>query len=230
MVFLFSFAVTKGFELFLYVKDPTFTGKELSTTSFLWKFCLSFCGYLDAYQDSISAAIALSCDDPLAQTLGWGMLVCFAVGVVGLQWGVMGFWCFQDPTKTCFLKLIHLDTVAARLTLPPEFKQAWRGLHLTRTVFEDIPQAVLQTIYIIMISRNFFMIISVCTAVGGSLMAFRDAVNRGLVAAGFGRDIMFVKTVHVAKGWAIHGVAFEMTDGKATGGLLGFRCPVSQPP
>ena len=34
-----------------------------------------------------------------------------------------------------------------------------------------------QTIYICSISRNFFMILSVCTAVGGSLLAFRDAIN-----------------------------------------------------
>ncbi|CAE7674945.1 unnamed protein product [Symbiodinium sp. CCMP2456] len=206
------------------MRDPTFTGDELQPMAFLWKFCLSFCGYLDAYQDSISIAIALSCSNPLAQTLGWCMLVSFAVGVVGLQWGVMGFICFQDPTKACFLKLIHLDTLAARLTLPEDFKSVWHRLHLVRTLCEDIPQAILQTIYILKISRNFFMILSVCTAVGGSLMALVDAVNRRLIATGFRKEtIMKVKSLHVAMGWAIHGVAFVMHDEKVTGVLVANR-------
>ncbi|CAJ1446447.1 unnamed protein product [Effrenium voratum] len=132
------------------------------------------------------------------------MLLCYVIGVLGLQWGVMGFRCFQNPTKACFCKLIHLDTVATRLTLPEDQQRTWKTHHFIRTVAEDIPQAILQTIYICSISRNFFMILSVCTAVGGSLLAFRDAINRGLVAAGFKKSLTKVKAVYVVSRETIH--------------------------
>ena len=177
MPFLMLFVATKAFEFFLYMRD-TSLDEELSPLNFLWKFGLSCAGYLDAYQDSISAAIALSCDAHSAQILGQFMLGCFVVGVVILQWGIIPCLAFQDESKAVVFKLIHMDTVSYRLTLSDEDVFNWKLLQIFRTVCEDIPQAALQTIYIFGVSQNFFMILSVCTSVCGSLFSVLTALSK----------------------------------------------------
>ncbi|CAK9007045.1 Serine/threonine-protein phosphatase 6 regulatory ankyrin repeat subunit C (PP6-ARS-C) (Serine/threonine-protein phosphatase 6 regulatory subunit ARS-C) [Durusdinium trenchii] len=179
---------------------------------------MSFFGFLDAYQDGISIAIAFSCPDDTSQTLGWFMLVFYLTGVVVLQWAIMAILCFFDPSSACFAKMMHMDTFAARVTLPTEHQFTWKLLHLSRTLGEDVPQAVLQTIYLLTVTENYFMIISVCTAVCGSLLALYDAYHRALKAAGF-----HSKTVRVVRAvirGGVQGLAFEMADGHLVGRLL----------
>ncbi|CAK9061007.1 unnamed protein product [Durusdinium trenchii] len=147
-----------------------------------------------AVVDGISIAIAFSCPDDTSQTLGWFMLVFYLTGVVVLQWAIMAILCFFDPSSACFAKMMHMDTFAARVTLPTEHQFTWKLLHLSRTLGEDVPQAVLQTIYLLTVTENYFMIISVCTAVCGSLLALYDAYHRALKAAGF-----HSKTVRVVR-------------------------------
>lgn len=178
MAFLFLFTATKMFELYLYRCDPTLTVEELSPGRFLRKFALSCLGYFDAYQDGVSAAIALSCDTPASQRLGTAMLVFYIVGVVMLQWCAFAYVAFQDASKACFFRVLHMDTIPLRLKLDRYEVNLLKAQQISRTVWEDIPQALLQTIYICTVSQNFFMICSVFTAVAGSLMAMWGAMKQ----------------------------------------------------
>lgn len=106
------------------------------------------------------------------------------VGVVLLQWMVMLVLSLQDPSHACLLKLLHMDALASCVTLPSEQKWVWDMLAAFRTLGEDIPQAVLQTVYLVHVKRNFFMLLSVIMAVGASLKALHDARARALAAYG----------------------------------------------
>jgi len=110
------------------------------------------------------------------------------VGVLLLQWGVMFVLACQDPSHACLLKLLHMDMLATCVTLPTEQKWVWDMLAIVRTVGEDMPQAVLQTIYLVKVKKNFFMLLSVMMAVSASLKALYDARARALAAAGAGEE------------------------------------------
>jgi len=236
MIFLGGFILTKLFELGLYAWDPTLTGKlgiisggntirgffcKLEfTQGFLWKFCMSFLGYVDGYQDSTAIAIAYSCPDPFAQDLGKYMWWVYVIGVVFLQWVVLACLAFWEPTHSCFAKLLHMDAFATRLSIPRNWKMTWKLIQGARTIFEDIPQAGFQTLFVIYVRKNPFMILSICCAVMGSLMSLNDALSRALVASGFVWAKKPIKSIHVASGWAIHGVVFEREGGTIDGRLL----------
>ena len=112
------------------------------------------------------------------------MGISYVVGVLLMQWGVMFVLACQDPSHACLLKLLHMDMLAACVTLPTEQKWVWDMLAVVRTVGEDVPQAVLQTIYLVKVKKNFFMLLSVMMAVSASLKALYDARARALAAAG----------------------------------------------
>lgn len=235
MWFLACFLLTKLAELALYTFDPTVTGelgvisggetirgffcKQEFTQGFLWKFVMSFMGYVDGYQDSIAIAIAFSCPDPFAQQLAWLMLWVYIIGVVLLQWVVVAFMASRDPTHACLAKLLHMDAFGARITVPKEMHRTYKMIQGARTIAEDIPQAILQTFFVIYVRKNLFMVVSICFAVGGSLMGLKDALTRALEATGF-HFSKPVKAVHVQSGWAIHGVIFEKEEGVVEGQLM----------
>lgn len=184
MEFLGLFAVTKCAELWLMVQDSAVSWDQIGVLDVLLKFLPSFMGYLDGYTDATAVFIAASCDDPLAQTLANAMGIAYLVGVCFFQWTVMFILSSQDPSQACLLKLLHMDMLASCVTLPAEKKWVWDLLAAVRTIGEDVPQAVLQTIYLIKVQRNWFMLISVVMAVCASLKALHDARARALAAAG----------------------------------------------
>ena len=120
---------------------------------------------------------------------------------------------FQDPTRGCAYKLLHMETVCARLTLPPSHKKTWVLIQAARTVGgypskwvafgalitggascsepqevkpagEDIPQSLTQGLFVYLVKGKPFMILSICCSVGSSLMAAKDALTRRLLASG----------------------------------------------
>eukprot|EP00930_Biecheleria_cincta_P091081 TRINITY_DN8058_c1_g2_i1.p1 TRINITY_DN8058_c1_g2~~TRINITY_DN8058_c1_g2_i1.p1 ORF type:complete len:734 (-),score=147.07 TRINITY_DN8058_c1_g2_i1:63-2264(-) len=183
MQFLATFVVTKFVELWLFAEDETLES-DVRLTEMLLRFVPSFMGYLDGYTDANAIFIAESCDEALAQELAWGMGIAYAVGVVLMQWTVMLYFALQDPSQACLLKLLHMDLLASCITLPADQKITWDSLALVRTVGEDVPQAILQTIYLVRVKRNPFMLLSVIMAVMSSLKALHDAWARALAADG----------------------------------------------
>eukprot|EP00931_Biecheleriopsis_adriatica_P041239 TRINITY_DN23597_c0_g1_i1.p1 TRINITY_DN23597_c0_g1~~TRINITY_DN23597_c0_g1_i1.p1 ORF type:complete len:712 (-),score=117.31 TRINITY_DN23597_c0_g1_i1:38-2173(-) len=183
MQFFAAFFFTKLVELWLFAKDETIEG-DVSVQDLLQRFMPSFLGYLDGYTDANAIFIALSCDNELAQELGFWMAISYAVGVVFMQWAVMFYFAAQDPSQVCLLKLLHMDLLASCVTLPTEQKWTWDMLAASRTIGEDIPQALLQTIYLFKVKKNPFMLLSVVMAVMSSLKALHDARARALAAAG----------------------------------------------
>eukprot|EP00927_Polykrikos_kofoidii_P022768 TRINITY_DN21156_c0_g1_i2.p1 TRINITY_DN21156_c0_g1~~TRINITY_DN21156_c0_g1_i2.p1 ORF type:complete len:613 (+),score=83.67 TRINITY_DN21156_c0_g1_i2:59-1897(+) len=183
MLFFALFLLMKLSELWFVMVDKT-VDVDLSVMHLLMTFGPSFFGYLDAYTDSDSFFVAAACDTDLARVLAIGMAASFVVGVLLAQWVVMFYFALQDPSHACLLKLLHMDLLASCISLPPEQKWTWDTLALVRTVGEDIPQASLQTIYLLTVKKNAFMLLSVCVAVASSLKALYDARNRRLVAQG----------------------------------------------
>jgi len=185
MPFLGIFALTKTFELLIYVMDPTVQG-ELGLMSFMLKFLPSFLGYADGYTDAISITIALSCDDDdqISKRLGLCMLIAYAVGVVIAQWLVIACLAHRDSSHACLMKVIHMDALAACVTLPPSAKPIWVAVNVARTTAEDVPQSILQVIFILKVKKNYFMMASVAVSLGSSLKAIYDAMNRTLAAIG----------------------------------------------
>ncbi|CAE8731471.1 unnamed protein product [Polarella glacialis] len=183
MQFLALFVITKVVELWLYAEDPTVQW-EMGVGMFMLKFLPSFLGYLDGYTDANAVVIAGSCPDAIAQQLALYMGICYLVGVIFLQWIVMLYFALQDPSQACLVKLLHMDLLASCITLPPDQKWTWDMLAVSRTVGEDIPQALLQTLYLLYVKQNPFMLGSVVMAVGSSLKALHDARARALEAAG----------------------------------------------
>lgn len=183
MQFLGIFLLTKCAELVLMVHDDTVSWEQIRVVDFLLKFLPSFLGYLDGYTDATAVFIAASCNDTLAQRLADAMGIAYLVGVCFFQWVVMFILSANDPSHACLLKLLHMDLLASCVTLPAEQRWVWDLLAAVRTIGEDMPQAILQTIYLVKVQRNF-MLLSVIMAVCASLKAMHDARARALAAAG----------------------------------------------
>lgn len=184
MQFLGIFLLTKCAELVLMVHDDTVSWEQIRVVDFLLKFLPSFLGYLDGYTDATAVFIAASCNDTLAQRLADAMGIAYLVGVCFFQWVVMFILSANDPSHACLLKLLHMDLLASCVTLPAGQRWVWDLLAAVRTIGEDMPQAILQTIYLVKVQRNFFMLLSVIMAVCASLKAMHDARARALAAAG----------------------------------------------
>jgi len=183
MIFFTVFLSTKLVELLLYTNDPTILG-ELEFADFMLKFMPSFLGYMDGYTDATAIVIANSCEDPFAQYLGKWMGITYLVGVVFGQWVVVAILAVRDPSQACLMKVVHMDALASCVSLPEQQKWVWNALHLVRTFGEDLPQAVLQTLFLIKVKKNYFMILSICVGIASSIKALRDAYQRALVAMG----------------------------------------------
>eukprot|EP00928_Gymnodinium_smaydae_P002518 TRINITY_DN10909_c0_g1_i1.p1 TRINITY_DN10909_c0_g1~~TRINITY_DN10909_c0_g1_i1.p1 ORF type:complete len:417 (-),score=50.64 TRINITY_DN10909_c0_g1_i1:194-1444(-) len=183
MLFFAVFMLTKLVEICLYEGDSTIVG-QLSLFQFLFRFVCSFLGYSDGYTDATAIVIARSCDDPFAQTLGQWMLYTYIGGVVIAQWLVIAVMAFLDPSQACLFKVLHMDALASCITLPDDQRRTWVAINIARTVCEDIPQAVLQTLFVLKVKRNYFMMLSICMGVGSSCKAVWDASHRLLEAAG----------------------------------------------
>eukprot|EP00931_Biecheleriopsis_adriatica_P117981 TRINITY_DN93451_c0_g1_i1.p1 TRINITY_DN93451_c0_g1~~TRINITY_DN93451_c0_g1_i1.p1 ORF type:complete len:778 (-),score=110.16 TRINITY_DN93451_c0_g1_i1:29-2362(-) len=183
MQFLSVFVLTKTVELCLCAADPTLE-LDLHLFEFLLKFLSSFMGYLDGYADAMSAVIAHSCHDVLAQQLAIWMAIAYVFGVVILQWLVMLSLAMKDPSQACLLKILHMDLLASSITLPAEQKPLWDMISWSRTLGEDMPQCILQIIYLLKVKENPFMLVSVILAIVSSVKALHDARARALAAAG----------------------------------------------
>lgn len=182
--FAVVFLVTKVVELWMYSTDLSIPG-ELGCWSFLSKFAPSLLGYADGYTDAVSVTIAFSCPDPEARRIAWGMLVTYALGVVVLQWGLVALCSLRDPSGACLMQVVHMDALAACVTLPSSVRWIWVIVNVARTIGEDIPQCILQALFIMRVQRNNFMLLSVGLSACSSLKAVHDAVSRGLKAVGF---------------------------------------------
>merc|ERR1719162_2916619 len=178
--FFVVFMLTKFVELHYYANDPTLQG-ALGVTTFLIKFLPSTLGYIDGYSDAMSIAIAASCPGELAQTLSYLMAGEFLIGVVLLQWVVLAYLAVQDPSHSCIMKLLHMDSLAACVSLPEESRSTWRWINFARTFGEDIPQAILQSIFLVYVKRNPIMLLSVVIGVITSTKALLEAIKRRLV-------------------------------------------------
>jgi len=183
MLFTAVFMTTKIAELWFYSSDDAVQG-QLSLLSFMLKFLPSFISYADGYTDATSITIAHSCPDPLAQLISRGMLCCYVVGVLLLQFVVLACWAQSDRSHACLMKLVHMDALASCVTIPAESKKTWIAVSVARTVGEDIPQAVLQALFILYVKKNTFMMLSVCVSVLTSVKAVYDAATRTLKAVG----------------------------------------------
>mmetsp|Transcript_54540 Transcript_54540/g.177275 ORF Transcript_54540/g.177275 Transcript_54540/m.177275 type:complete len:709 (+) Transcript_54540:67-2193(+) len=178
------FCITKIAELAIYAFDPTIQG-DLSFLDFMMKFLPSFLGYLDGYTDATAISIAHSCDDsPIAQNLSIWMCGTYFAGVIVGQWIVVWHLAMKDETHACLMKLIHMDALASGISLPDDSKQTWFIVNMARTFGEDIPQAFQQTLFLIYVKQNYFMIVSVAVSVASSVKALHDAVSRASIAAG----------------------------------------------
>merc|ERR1719162_2176254 len=60
----------------------------------------------------------------------------------------------------------------------------WRFVNIFRTLFEDLPQCVLQLLFIHYVKQNYFMVVSVVIGVGTSFLAVLAALKRAGEAAG----------------------------------------------
>ncbi|CAE8616424.1 unnamed protein product [Polarella glacialis] len=181
--FAFVFFATKIAELLIYATDPTIPG-ELTLWAFSWKFFPSLLAYADGYIDATSIVIAHSCDSPEAQAIAFWMMVSYVIGVVICQWMVVACLSLRDPSHACFMKVIHMDALASCITLPEDKRWVWITVNMTRTFFEDIPQCLLQILFLLHVSRNYFMMFSVGMSLMSSLKAFIDAITRKLEAVG----------------------------------------------
>merc|ERR1719421_1823327 len=114
------------------------------------------------------------------------MTVTYVLGVVVGQWVVVAYLAFfRDPTHACFMKLIHMDALASCVSLPSdEAKTTWTVVNLARTFGEDIPQAIQQTLFLVYVKENYFMVLSVAVSLGSSMKAVYDAIVRSQAAMG----------------------------------------------
>lgn len=184
MPFFGLFMCTKCAELGLFVYDPTIKG-DMGLMVFLMKFVPSSLGYLDGYTDATAITIAFACNDnEVAQKIGAWMAGTYVVGVILCQWVVVAYLASQDSTHACLMKLIHFDAVSACISLPKSSKTTWFVINMARTVGEDIPQALLQILFLMHVKKNCFMIASVALSVLSSMKGLYDGVNRPAVAMG----------------------------------------------
>lgn len=105
-----------------------------------------------------------------------------------MQWVVMAILslCF-DSSGTCFFKMMHMDALAMCCVMEPTDKHAlrvWRMVNIFRTLFEDLPQCVLQILFVIHVKKNYVMIVSVLIGVATSCLAVLAAMKRAAEAAG----------------------------------------------
>mmetsp|Transcript_159461 Transcript_159461/g.507598 ORF Transcript_159461/g.507598 Transcript_159461/m.507598 type:complete len:212 (-) Transcript_159461:265-900(-) len=141
-------------------------------------------GFADGYTDAVSTSIAQSCDGALAHQIWIGMLGTYIIGVVILQWCICGLLVQRDSSQACLLKLLHMDALAACITIPKEVKWIWVLVNVARTVGEDVPQCCLQMVFVLKVKRNYFMILSIIVSFGSSIKAIVDAISRSSVASG----------------------------------------------
>lgn len=82
------------------------------------------------------------------------------------------------------MKVLHMDALAACITLPPEAKTIWTSVNVVMTLGEDLPQAIQQSLFLMCVKENYFMLLSVGISIASSLRAMHEAMNRALAAAG----------------------------------------------
>ena len=100
------------------------------------------------------------------------------------------------------MKLLHMDALAACITIPPDAKQLWTKIHMARTLGEDVPQGLLQIMYLVYVKNNKLMIISVLLSFGLSIKAWHDASTRQRAAAG-GNVQLLVNVGHGNGDWTV---------------------------
>mmetsp|Transcript_88021 Transcript_88021/g.156082 ORF Transcript_88021/g.156082 Transcript_88021/m.156082 type:complete len:671 (+) Transcript_88021:1-2013(+) len=181
--FFYFFILVKCWEVILLAFDTSMPGK-IGLRWFLLKFCFSFLAFLDGYSDCMSIVIAHDCGSALWH---W-MALSFVIGVVLLQWVLMGFLSLLlDSSNTCFFKMLHMDALAECCAMKPTEAHAltiWKMVNVARFLFEDLPQSVLQVLFIVNVKKNYVMICSVVVGVITSAKAIVDAGRRAAAAVG----------------------------------------------
>eukprot|EP00933_Yihiella_yeosuensis_P014586 TRINITY_DN13019_c0_g2_i1.p1 TRINITY_DN13019_c0_g2~~TRINITY_DN13019_c0_g2_i1.p1 ORF type:complete len:538 (-),score=73.62 TRINITY_DN13019_c0_g2_i1:40-1653(-) len=224
MYFLSVFFVTKLVEICLLAFDGSIVG-DVSLWEFFLKFAPSMLGFADGYTDATAIAIAASCESDISHTLAVTMLTSYVAGVLLLQWVAIGIMACRDDTHICLMKLLHMDTVSSCMSLPPEQEWTWKGINFARTLGEDVPQAIQQTLFLIYVKKNPFMILSVLVSVASSTKALWDALYRSRLAKGAYEKLMAeggaedARLVSFSAGLqkAVHGLLFTFSDGSRTG-------------
>mmetsp|Transcript_120811 Transcript_120811/g.188675 ORF Transcript_120811/g.188675 Transcript_120811/m.188675 type:complete len:895 (-) Transcript_120811:344-3028(-) len=182
MMFFSVFCVTKIAELLLYSCDPTIEG-DLDWLAFSWKFLPSFLSYSDGYLDSTSIQIASSCSEeaPAAFWLSWTMLISYSVGVVLIQWGILFWFCCTDPSQKCLAKLLHMDALASCIKQAEGHEKTWYYTCMVRTFGEDIPQALQQCFFVLLVQRNYVMYVSILMSLFSGGKAIWDRIPKDVV-------------------------------------------------
>jgi len=190
MYFFAFFLLLKIWELFLLAYDTTVVG-QLTFLEFALKFGSSFLAILDGYADANAIVVAHQCGSPLWR---W-MAIAFVVGVVLAQWVLLAaasMW--FDSSKTCFFKMLHMDALAACTTMDtasdPNALLIWKLVNVCRFTLEDLPQSILQTLFVLQVKRNYVMIISIGLGIFTSAMAIHSASKRLALAAGTQIDLL----------------------------------------
>jgi len=175
---------TKIVELSIFAFDPTIFAGDQGLFEFFKLFLPSMLGFVDGYTDSTAITIAASCDTPFSQNLAVSMFTTYCIGVILLQWLVIGALALFDDSHICLMKLLHMDALAGCVNLPPDQEYKWRLINYARTFGEDIPQAIQQSLFIIYVKDNSFMLLSVAVSIASSFKALRDAMTRSRVVQG----------------------------------------------
>mmetsp|Transcript_102142 Transcript_102142/g.181414 ORF Transcript_102142/g.181414 Transcript_102142/m.181414 type:complete len:387 (-) Transcript_102142:295-1455(-) len=175
---------TKIVELSIFAFDPTIFAGDQGLFEFFKLFLPSMLGFVDGYTDSTAITIAASCDTPFSQNLAISMLTTYCLGVILLQWIVIGGLALFDDSHICLMKLLHMDALAGCVNIPPDQEWKWRLINYARTFGEDIPQAIQQSLFMIYVKDNSFMLLSVAVSVGCSCKALRDALTRSRIVQG----------------------------------------------
>eukprot|EP00927_Polykrikos_kofoidii_P034573 TRINITY_DN2930_c0_g1_i1.p1 TRINITY_DN2930_c0_g1~~TRINITY_DN2930_c0_g1_i1.p1 ORF type:complete len:1525 (-),score=240.95 TRINITY_DN2930_c0_g1_i1:252-4826(-) len=179
--FFFLFVICKIWEIYLFVSLDTVVGQiDLfwpPSSSFMFKFGSSFFGFFDAYTDALSIIVTRSCHSYLWLYMG----VLFTFGVVLAQWFVIGLVAFWfDSSGKCFFKVMHMDVLATSIDFNPKDEYAprvWAIINWTRFLFEDIPQTILQSLFVLTVRRNAVMLGSIMISLGSSGYAAYNAAN-----------------------------------------------------
>mmetsp|Transcript_120369 Transcript_120369/g.220428 ORF Transcript_120369/g.220428 Transcript_120369/m.220428 type:complete len:1026 (+) Transcript_120369:64-3141(+) len=190
--FVSSLFVSKIIELAIYYCDTSLDG-ELGFTHFMVFFSISFFGYTDGYRDAMALSIADACalsENPiynhkLARTLYHTMRYSYFGGVVLLQWVVFGsLGLFCDSSSAVLAKLLHMDALAACITIPPGRMWVWYGLNIAITIFQNIPQGVQQFIFVRFVKQHLFLTIAITVSAVSSIFALIRAMRRIAEAMG----------------------------------------------
>eukprot|EP00929_Paragymnodinium_shiwhaense_P058325 TRINITY_DN29199_c0_g1_i2.p1 TRINITY_DN29199_c0_g1~~TRINITY_DN29199_c0_g1_i2.p1 ORF type:complete len:675 (-),score=166.45 TRINITY_DN29199_c0_g1_i2:127-2151(-) len=183
MTFFHFFILVKFWEVYLLAFDTSIPGK-ISLMAFMVKFGSSFLGFFDGYSDSNAILIAHACGSDLWH---W-MAICYFIGVILLQWILLGFLSLMaDTSNTCFFKMLHMDALAECSAMKPTDTWAlpvWRLVNLFRFMFEDLPQSICQTIFVLTVKRNPVMILSIVIGICTSAAAIYAAFRRVAFAVG----------------------------------------------